>query len=539
MNPSSPSPSEKFSFQQAAITAGIFALITLLVHLSNFQRLTTFLSTYMLPVIAILCAAFTFAIWRRLRNHQQANRILQGFWINFTLWAAAEVSWLVFVILDIDPYPSIADLFWILGYLPLIYTLVLNVRFLEVRLSHEQFQIILAVMLVGGALTFYLVLLPIILDFSFDRLLEVIISLLYPLLDLILIYQAIHLFFIARKSRFSISWLVVALALGITALADLGFAYTDWIGIYSSEHDNLISRLVDWGYLAGYPIFALGIYSYYLGNKPGRVIPHTIPLEIPPVVHITNTTYLIFTNGKNEVIDFSSNLWTINPQVTKAPLTDFFAALLGRELGASQEIVQKILDQVTANHSITDFPLQLRCSSGNMYDAWLSGIEIQDVEKYFNGMNLAIRIYIPGAMQYEGLEKFDLGIVRHINSRCGIQEFPFQENWIGYFDQYIQMLYHHLEESMGEPVAQKMIEHLNNSALQKGWNIKISPRNIQMSVSLGDVELLSILTHLILQAGNYASRLVGEETVRIETNNMERDMNKTILLLARDYGLSK
>ena len=469
----------RFSFTKSVISTCAIILFLLFLSLSNNPDILFASSTFISPILAIFCAILTIAIWKILRDRDQAREILYGFSLVFALWAFAEVIWMVFVLLGIAPYPSIADIFWIVGYFPLIYALTLNARFLKVKMGERQNLILFLIMLAGSVFTFIFVFVPILFDFSFDRILEGMINLAYPGLDLALLYYTIRLTIIVRKSNLMVAWQIIALGLSVTVVADLAYSFASWNDLYSPEHANLLSKLIDWGYMASYPIFMLGIYSYNLGYQKVQTPPEELPAEPTSQSLLTNTTFLIYTDQRDEVIDFSENLLLLNRSLSKKSFVDFLIDLTGTEL-ESQKLRRDIQQAVELKGWIKDLRVPIQMSSGEMQDAWLSGAGIRSPENEIVGMNIILLTYLPGAIPNQGLRQSDLGVARFIRNLCGIEEYPIEQQWVAYSELMVKRLYQLQVQEMGEVVAQKMIATLNQTSKRENWGLSFDGERIQI-----------------------------------------------------------
>jgi hypothetical protein len=171
-------------------------------------------------------------------------------------WFVAEAIWAIYsIFLGIEtPYPSIADGFWLVGYLPFFAALVLlALPFREAFASKAMALAIVATLI--SAVGVVVVLVPPILGSAGEQdLLTLIIGLAYPLLDVVLLVVGIPVLLLFREGIFwkPVSYVIIAIILNL--VADILFAWAEPIGIYYTGHP--IDLLYQWGYLA----FALGFY---------------------------------------------------------------------------------------------------------------------------------------------------------------------------------------------------------------------------------------------------------------------------------------
>jgi hypothetical protein len=152
------------------------------------------------------------------------------------------------------PYPSMADIFYTLGYAPIIIALVLYFKTFSVALSKRRLAvagaiIALATMLVVGFV------LPI--EFAGGNPLSTIITdLLYPILDLALLSLTILSLTMFIGGTIAKWWVVFGVGSIIYIIADELFLYQVTIGTYyNGGMDDLL-------FLLGYLTFGLAFYVH-------------------------------------------------------------------------------------------------------------------------------------------------------------------------------------------------------------------------------------------------------------------------------------
>ena len=178
-------------------------------------------------------------------------------WIAFAIFAAswfiAEQTWLVYdLILDIDPWPSIADFFYILGYAPLFIFSILYIY--PVRKAISKKLIIFSSMASVSLLipTLFVAYQP---DSSENEF-EVLLAASYPVLDAIMLCPAligISLFF---KGEVGFLWILICVAVTLNVIGDTGFLFLTMNDSYYVGHP------VDFLYAWAYIFFSFGVYSH-------------------------------------------------------------------------------------------------------------------------------------------------------------------------------------------------------------------------------------------------------------------------------------
>ena len=178
-------------------------------------------------------------------------------WIVFAIFAAswftAEQIWLVYeLILNIDPWPSVADFFYLLGY-PLLF--VFSILYLyPVRKAISKKLIISSSMASISLLiaTFILAYQP---DSSGNDF-EVALAASYPVLDAIVLCPAligVSLFF---RGEVSFLWSLMCIAMILNVIGDAGFL------VFSMNDSYYTGHPIDLLYVWAYIFFAFGVYSH-------------------------------------------------------------------------------------------------------------------------------------------------------------------------------------------------------------------------------------------------------------------------------------
>jgi len=214
------------------------------------------------PFIAAVTVATSFFALRRYWDtlSSRLSRIWLGFTLGMTLWFLGELGWATYVlVLGIEiPYPSIADIFWLSGYVPLFMALDLYIRLFRTALFRRMY-FVGAVLVSVLSVTLFIVLVPPILGAEEDAVTKIV-SIAYPALDLILFSEAILgllIFTVTKlKGRIGVAWLFINTGILMNVIADMLFSYTTLQGTYYDGHP--LELFFHWGYI----LFALAFYTH-------------------------------------------------------------------------------------------------------------------------------------------------------------------------------------------------------------------------------------------------------------------------------------
>ncbi|MFQ5891588.1 MAG: hypothetical protein ACE5HW_02190, partial [Candidatus Methanofastidiosia archaeon] len=85
--------------------------------------------SYLIDISAFICLLLSIRIFQ-VHKMTEFRWIGKFFAIIFALWLLGELTWTIYEdFFGIEPFPSLADLFWFLGYVPLFY-LILRILYL-------------------------------------------------------------------------------------------------------------------------------------------------------------------------------------------------------------------------------------------------------------------------------------------------------------------------------------------------------------------------------------------------------------------------
>lgn len=166
-----------------------------------------------------------------------------------------ESAWALLSWLDGNevPFPSIADAFWLLGYIPLYWGLISVNRTIKARLWIRE---ALTLGLFSIVITFvmsYFVFWPIITSTEIS-LVEKVLDLAYPLLDMFLLLMACSIMLLYEKGVFGAPWLIIMTSFIAFSFSDILFSYLTWNDLYR-EGD-----FVDLGWLVAYALIMAGAW---------------------------------------------------------------------------------------------------------------------------------------------------------------------------------------------------------------------------------------------------------------------------------------
>ncbi|MGD0175597.1 MAG: hypothetical protein ABSC50_02090 [Candidatus Bathyarchaeia archaeon] len=222
------------------------------------------LSNGLPPLLAF--GAFGTACAGLIRNGVSLKNRISIVWLSYSLgmllWFLGESTWAVYALWYSvpTPFPSVADVFWLAGYAPLIVAMVFQAwPFRDFFATKRMLGVVSLILVVAGMLL--LVLLPSAYASEIGQdLASVLVGLAYPLLDVVLLIVALPVLFLFGRGTFWRPFLFITVGLILTFLGDTLFSWATTAGVYYDG--SYLELFFHWGYLAL-------VYGFYLRLRTG------------------------------------------------------------------------------------------------------------------------------------------------------------------------------------------------------------------------------------------------------------------------------
>lgn len=179
--------------------------------------------------------------------------------IGILLWLAGEIVYFSYDLQGIEPFPSIADYFYFIGYLPLIVGLVFQMRLLKLTLNTvEKVVVIVLTSIVTLAITIF-ILYPAISAGLLEEepdIVALVAGAMYPMLDIVLLAGVFTVSAKLRHGKINAAWILILVGLVLTTVADSIYQITDL-----TRNPEAIAPMFEWydlAFLAGYLLIAMG-----------------------------------------------------------------------------------------------------------------------------------------------------------------------------------------------------------------------------------------------------------------------------------------
>jgi len=232
-----------------------------------------FMQDFLIFIISLIAFIMGFILVRKKYDFCGAWKYLT---FGLGLWVIGEFIWMLYenVFGILDPYPSIADIFWVLGYLPFVTALIMHIKAINAKIVLQNFFVTVA----GGTASaialvyvFNMHIFPSGTDFF-----EGILALAYPIADFILIvlsvYLVSHTLKCVRMKKCSnaemASWIFLSAAFLVLAIADIFMDY------FFVSDVSLAGNFVNVIYVATYLLITISAFVAITSKSVVISYPH-------------------------------------------------------------------------------------------------------------------------------------------------------------------------------------------------------------------------------------------------------------------------
>jgi spermidine/putrescine transport system substrate-binding protein len=343
------------------------------------------LNSFIVSPLAAVTAILATHLWSQMKKGAQSRFLWGGLFLGWICWAIAEALWAGYSLTGEDPYPSWADLFFLVGYVPLSFGFISRLRRLPRKPAITHQLVIGLISLFVVSVTTFFILIPILQEYDPALIQESLLGLFYPLADLFLLLLVLNLLFTYGPGDYGLGWRLILVGFITVTISDLFFAYSDWNGLYYPDGQaNLLSTLtVDVLYSASYVLWALGIYALYLLLREHR----TFTIDFQPRA-TTNAHIFLFTNREEMIIEASQNYFDLFPS------QDPCGRSLAGALGLPGKELLTIHSKLERDRKLTDYPVLLQNASGISKKGWLCGLSIASRPHEYEGSIVVLRILL-------------------------------------------------------------------------------------------------------------------------------------------------
>ena len=215
----------------------------------------------------VILGIWAITVSDKIKEIQKKSLILLV--ISFTLWFAAEQTWNLYEhVLDIDPYPSIADLFYLAAPITMFFSLILFLKPFKKQISKK-------IIVFASTISIIILIPTLIATYTFgieDNFFEILVALLYPIVDSILLIPAIVAISFTILNKRSLFWIVILIGILVLVAADVIFLFAIIDDTYTDGHP------VDILFISSYTVWAFTMY-YLVNNSKSSNLERIDPVQ--------------------------------------------------------------------------------------------------------------------------------------------------------------------------------------------------------------------------------------------------------------------
>jgi len=484
-------------------------------------------------ICASIASGFYISAWLPMSSKEVYKKIWGWVALGIILWTIAEIIWGYYeVILGIIvPYPSIADLFWLSGYIPVYVALSIGYRTFHSSSSRRQmFAIILAVLLFSAASIFF-VIVPILQSFDPAKILESLITLAYPLADCALFILTLMIIFAMEKGRFALPWQLFGAGLMFEAIGDLTFFYATWNGLYyPGDQLNFISGFINIILSVSYLTLGLAIFTYSLISKLRST--NKINLELRS---LAKSNILVFITPLGKILSASDNLSNLIGSSIK---TSYAGLPLSEALRINESEVENMVKETAERGSVSTQPLRVADSNGWPKDIWYTSLAINDEKNQLNCVALVLHANLDLKGEAEiPLKEDQQMLVEHYLTKAGTKQIEENQILKTYFLEQINLLYSLVQQFSGGKMADTLLMHLQQVARRNNWQFSYDGHNITIPEEYQGQVMAGLFAGLLLEAKNFVADRTSLKMVEQEMVNLDKSLGQDTLRYVDQYNL--
>ena len=255
-------PQNKFSAINKIVFIIVISSLLIIYAIHNLTSIEYFSNYISLPLYAIIPGILIIlsicALSMADKIQEISKKSLLFLTLSFSSWFAAEQTWNLYEhVLGIDPYPSIADFFYILAPILMFISLIIFLHPLREKIKKTD-------VIFASALSI-LILIPILITTfqvnSETEFFEIAVAMIYPIVDAILLIPAIIVILYSLREGKNLFWIMILIGIIVFIIADDMFLF---LVIYDKYYDG---NPVDILWLTSYVIWAFTIYNIIYKSK--------------------------------------------------------------------------------------------------------------------------------------------------------------------------------------------------------------------------------------------------------------------------------
>lgn len=471
--------------------------------------------------LAILTVYLSFRLWQKVGTAPKSRFLWRHMIIGWVFWTIAEILWAIFSFNGQEiPYPSWADLFWLLGYLPMGMGLFVRARSLAVKPTNAQSIAIWGLTLGTFLFSLAFIILPALQSVTAESLVESLLNVIYPLFDLVLLVIILYLFFAYEQGAYGFGWRLLMVGFILHHFSNLIFSVASTFNLYYPEgHLNLVSTLgTDVPYNLSYVFWIVSLYLLRrLLHEHQPFLLDKLPKLVP------NVQMLIFTKKDGTLFDASRNFYRWHGPA------EIRGKTLAETLGLSQPEEAAIVESLRTLKKLIDRPVQITQPVGDCQEGWLCGMAIISSQGEYSGANYLLRVVCPSGVLDETLSDSEQSVARYLlQQNICVEDSQIRQFLLDYYLAHIKLLYNLAFKEGGAALSQSLLDELQALAQKHNWPVRFTTQTILKPADYSIEMLRSALPAFLETARKYVAEITDEKLVQTQLETLNIQMGEAV-----------
>jgi hypothetical protein len=500
-------------------------------HAGNGSSIFTFNSAVTVA-LSISVAVHVLLVWREMPPGTHSRLIFSGLALGLVSWSIAEVWWGIAAILGSEaPYPSWADAFWILGYIPMYVAFWVRLRGLPDNTGSVQKLGLMILNMILGAWVLFFIIIPVLVEPSGSSLLENALNIIYPLADLALLIYVLRLFLTYQHGMYGRAWGWLAAGFCLNTFSDLIFTHASILNFYyPAGQANLISTLgVDFPYNSGYLCMLLG----FLSLRKIQINFRPIQQPTPALPVLFNTHLFVSTLKDGLVFSVSDNYSQIFPVESVKGKT------VAEVLGIPPEYEAALFLAAKVHSVFEEQTIQVSTLHGSQ-TAKVSGMALVSPQGEYTGINLLVRLCTEDNTLDDHLSSYQQGMINFLARQTHNHEEEEVKQFLArYYQSYFQAFYNRVFDEGGSILVDAFLTEMQSTAKAHGWQIEYSANALLNADNLPLATLKEALPNLVDAARYFVDRTIGQAAAASIMQEVASRFNERTIQTVSHYQMTK
>jgi hypothetical protein len=247
----------------------------------------------------------------------------------------------------------------------------------------------------------------------------------------------------------------------------------------------------------------------------------TFELNTQPKL-VPNAHFLVFTKRDGTIIDVSHNFYSF------FALDDIKGKKLDCVLELSEQEIFSLMEKIRVGKKLGDQLVHIR-RSDTPQDGWMCAVAVFTPQGEYSGANYLIRTQEESDAIDNRLSESEKSEVRHfLNNNINNENNEIRQLLLDYYLAYIKSLFNMTFLEGGATMSQLLLDELQSTAKNYGWQIRLNPQTILDSDAYPVDVLRSALPVFLETAKQFVSRITGPTLVDAQLYELKEQIGEAV-----------